>query len=165
MATTVKEKITVKSLSKHGFFVDGAEKGYYWSKNIKDSEKGKVVPGGTYDMDVYIADSGAKYVNSVKSDAVAALKPLTPKPEKTVSKVITVDLAPTATAQQVANATMSKAEWSAKDRSQLIGGLSHDAAALVASALAVGVDVDVEKVLSAYKSVLVGLIKIRDEVK
>ena len=60
---------------------------------------------------------------------------------------------------------MTKAEWSAKDRSQLIGGLSHDAATIVAAAMTLQPFNSTDEVLLFYKRVLEGLLRIRDEVK
>lgn len=105
MASTVKEKVTVQELSKYGFKANGEY--INWSKNVKESDKGRVVPGGTFEMELYIADSGKKYVNSVSAstDQIHGDVPNVPKPliVKTVSK---------AAAKTDA---MSKDEWQAKD--------------------------------------------------
>lgn len=154
MASTVKEMVKVDALSKFGF-KSGAEY-LNWSKNIKDSEKGKVVPGGTFEMELYVADSGKKYVNSVATSATASAA--APKPAVKVE----VKAAPTAAPKATSSESMSKAEWSAKDRSQLIGGLSHDSAAITAALIAVS---SVPEPLALYKELLLGMLKIRDEVR
>lgn len=100
MATTMTEKVTVTELSKYGVKV--GETYYNWSKQIKENEKGKVVPGGTYDMELYVADSGKKYINSVGGEVVTSTKPQ----PKTVTPKVT---------PSVKTETMSKDEWQAKD--------------------------------------------------
>lgn len=64
MATTVKEVVKVKALSRYGFQI---EDGSYvnWGKFVKEEDKGKVVPGGSYEMELYISDKGSKNVNKV----------------------------------------------------------------------------------------------------
>lgn len=56
-----------------------------------------------------------------------------------------------------------KTDWAAKDRSQLVGGRSHDAAQLVVAALGAGVSI--EETLKMHREALVGLLKMADEVK
>lgn len=148
MATTALETLNVKQLSKFGFQLESGE--YIgWSKNIPDTDKGKVVAGGEYQCEVYRADSGKGYVNKVVSSSAPAVKKAAPAPAKAA-----------------ASETMTKAEWSAKDRSQLIGGLSHDAATVVAALIAVDSTLtDPENALNTYRTVLNGMLSIRDEVK
>ena len=147
------EKVTVTELSKYGVKV-GAEY-YNWSKQIKESEKGQVVPGGTYDMELYVADSGKKYINSVGGE-FSTLVVTKAQPKASVTPKVT----PVAKTE-----TMSKAEWSAKDRSQLIGGLSHDAATLTASIIATMGELKTADILVIYKDFLEGMLSIRNEVK
>ena len=106
MATTVKETVRVESLGKWGPKV--GNEFYGWSKQIKEADKGKVVPGGEYLMDVYIADSGKKYVNAVTPVNNTGLMPkpaakAEPKaePVKTVAKK---------------SEEMTRADWDSKDR-------------------------------------------------
>jgi len=73
MATNVKEKVTVEALSKYGFKAGGEY--YNWSKNITEEHKGKIVPGASFDMDIYVADSGKKYVNAVNGMLEAGTVP------------------------------------------------------------------------------------------
>ncbi len=111
MATSVKEKVTVQELSKYGFKAGGEY--YNWSKNIKEEDKGKIVPGASFDMDIYIADSGKKYVNAVngmlEAGSVPKVEPKFNAP-KTASAVYTGRKAGSD------SDTMSKAEWAAKDQ-------------------------------------------------
>jgi hypothetical protein len=157
MAQTNVMDVEVKALTKFGF---QNEKGEYvgWSKNFKEGDKTQVVPGRKFSVEMYIADSGKQYVNKVIRLLGVEDKPL-------VAPVF----AKTPTAKPLAKApaseTMSKAEWSAKDRSQLIGGLSHDAAAITAAMFGYMSGVDVPEALKTYKELLEGMLKIRDEVR
>jgi hypothetical protein len=63
MAQTLTRDVVVDELSKFGFKSEG--KYINWSKSISESEKGKVVPGGVYRCELYVADSGKEYVNKV----------------------------------------------------------------------------------------------------
>ena len=58
---------------------------------------------------------------------------------------------------------LSKEEWASKDHDKMIGGLSHDAVILAAASVQNGLPMD--KLVEAYKLALVGLIKVRGEVK
>jgi len=64
MATTVNEVVQIKQLTKYGFQL---EDGSYvnWSKNLKDTDKLKVVPGASLEIELYISDKGSKYANSI----------------------------------------------------------------------------------------------------
>lgn len=111
MASTVKETVQVASLGKWGPKV-GSEY-YSWSKNIKETDKGKVVPGGTYDMELYIADSGKRYINSVTVNGnVAPVKLKVNVEHPTIQE--TVQRAIKTTIKK--SDEMSKEEWAAKDR-------------------------------------------------
>lgn len=65
MSQTIKEIIKVDSLGKWGPKV--GNEFLSWSKNLKDADKGRVVPGGTYEMELYVAESGKRYINSVST--------------------------------------------------------------------------------------------------
>lgn len=116
MATTVKETIKVKQLSKYGVQL---ENGDYvnWSKQINESEKGKVVPGGTYDVEMYRADSGKGYINSVVANGnvspaiVAPIFKDTPvvKPMKACVHTLTEF-------SKKLSGEMTRSDWDAKDR-------------------------------------------------
>lgn len=107
MSMTIKETVTINSLGKWGPRV--GDEYYSWSKNIKETDKGRVVPGGTYEMELYVADSGKKYINTVlNNDSVAKLL----KPT-----VDTVKVTPQVTKSiKTVSSEMSKDEWAAKDR-------------------------------------------------
>ena len=104
MATTIVEKVSVTELTKYGF-KDATGAYINWSKNLKDSEKTPVVPGRTFDMELYVADSGKKYVNKVMAESNNGKATVTPR----VTSKVTLKATP-ATAT-----TMSKEEWQAKD--------------------------------------------------
>jgi hypothetical protein len=166
MAQTNVMDVQVKQLTKYGFQNDKDE--YIgWSKNIKDADKSQVVPGRKFSVEMYIADSGKQYVNKVlrQLDAVASV------PAKAVTSTLTgvtveqIQKVKAMTSSAKSSDTMTKAEWSAKDRSQLIGGLSHDAATLAAALLPMSPDNTPEDVLVTYKQLLEGMLKIRDEVR
>lgn len=110
MASTITETVTVTSLGKWGPKV--GDEYYSWSKNIKEADKGKVVPGGTYTMELYIADSSKRYINSVasaKASSAPLLKPLLPKQEVKSA----FEMKPGAIKLSDA---MTRTDWDAKDR-------------------------------------------------
>ena len=114
-------------------------------------------PGTVLSVDVYTTGKGGKYLN--KADVLSETAPTTPKavkkaPSKSVEAVKTPK----------ASEAMTKADWGAKDRSQLIGGLSHDAAALAAVMANVN-SLDAKGSLVVYKELLEGMLLIREQVK
>ncbi len=162
MANTVTERITVAELSKFGFKV-GQEYVNY-SKKLTEAEKTRVVPGAEFDAELFVADSGKRYLNKILSGMAASVSSAAPAvvPDVERAKKFVPKFEKKETG---ASATMSKSEWQAKDRSQLIGGLSHDAAAITAAFVTVSGEVKGEAILESYKFILQGMLKIRDEVK
>lgn len=124
MATTQLEKVSVKALSKFGF---QDSKGEYvnWSKFVKDEDKINVVPGRTFNMELYISDSGKKYVNKVLQMVETADVPAPIKMVKSNSKV-----APLVT---VADKPMTREDWDSKDRRISRQGVIQAAVQAVAS--------------------------------
>jgi len=111
MATNVKEKVTVAELSKYGFKAGGEY--YNWSKNIKEEDKGKIVPGASFDMDIYVADSGKKYVNAVNGMLSPGEAPaVAPK----FNAPRTASTPKYEGRKAAVSDSMSKEEWAAKDR-------------------------------------------------
>ncbi len=155
MASTTVVKVKVQELSKYGFKANDRYVGY--SKLFKD--QARVVPGAEFDAEFYVADSGKEYLNKILSEVPSTPSVAVADTER--AKKFTPKFNKPAVAAD--SEKMSKADWSAKDRSQLIGGLSHDAAQLVLAAITVGVDVS--KALEMHKDALVGLLKLREEVK
>lgn len=111
MAQTVKETITVASLGKWGPKV--GDEYYSWSKQIKETDKGKVVPGGTYDMELYIADSGKRYINSVTVNGnVAPVKLKVNVEHPTIQETVQKAIKTTVKKSE----EMTRADWDSKDR-------------------------------------------------
>ncbi len=137
----------VETITKFGFVADG--KKYRYDEVAVD--RASIVPGAEIDI-----ATGAGIELAVKLASVAVAEPVMEVvPDK---KVFTPKF------QKTESATMSKSEWAAKDRSQLIGGLSHDAAAIVA-ALVHTTSMTAKEVLGVYKETLLGLLEIRDGLK
>lgn len=163
MSKTSVETIQVKALSKFGFQLESGEY-VNTSKTLKESEKGKIIPGGTYDVEMYRSDANKGYVNKLLSSAlVANTVPVKPVEAKRV--VNPVGLGPIAAKPSASSGseTMSKAEWASKDRSMMVGGIFHDVATLVAAAATA--NVPVAALLADYVVVLKALLEIRDNVK
>lgn len=160
------EKVTIAELSKFGF---KSNKGEYIDWGPRFTDKSKLVPGVIAELVLYVSDSGKRYVNEIKSPLhimpVAKTEPKLSVKELTggvhsplpyFSKKFTPSKAKEDT-------TMTKDEWKQKDRSQLLGGLSHDAAELAAVSINVGIPI--KEVLEVYREALNGLIEIRNTVK
>lgn len=86
-----KEAVHVEGLSKFGFKANGVY--YNWSGKLDEDAKGKVVPGGTYDMTIYVSDGGKKYVNAVLGAGKPTAAPAT---RADISKPSPVDIGPVA---------------------------------------------------------------------
>lgn len=155
------ETIKVKNLSKFGVQLESGEY-VNWEKTIKDAEKGSVVPGGEYVVEMRRAESGKGYIVGVSAGVISAPKIVAPvfKDTPTIESVPSVAAMPM---PKVKAQVEVKTDWAAKDRSQLIGGLSHDAAELAAAAVAY--NVPVSSLINQYKLALEALIKIREDVK
>ena len=97
--------LQVDALSQYGFKT-GSEY-VNWSKNLKDAEKGKVVPGGSYEMVIFTSGSGKRYVNSVLSSKGAIVG------AKVVEKVMVKHAS---TFAKLSDNGMSKEDWAAKDK-------------------------------------------------
>ena len=131
------------------------EKGIYFDRSVLEADRGKFVPGAEVPVILRVADSGTKYVMAVLNPAkhVAHETPALPVATSTVgAKIVTK-----------ASETMSKADWNAKDRSMMLGGISHDAAQLAAAS--VTANVSIHDVVQAYCVAMTQLIKFREEVK
>lgn len=151
------ETLHIKSLAKFSVVTDKDEY-VNWHKDIKESDKGKVVPGGVYECEVERKESGKGYIKSVidkNNNKVAVI-------EVPVDTKVSLPLPP-ARKIDIKSETMTKADWGAKDRSQLIGGLSHDAATLAAASATA--NVPLEQLLSDYTKALGEILRVRDIVK
>ena len=159
-----KETVVIESLGKWGPKINGEY--YSFSKKIQESDKGKLVPGGTFDLDIWTAESGKKYINSVVGTVSTGTPKVVVAMRKEIdalSKANAESFKKSVTPKAASSETMTKAEWSAKDRSQLIGGLSHDAATLVAAS--VTANVPLEDVLAQFGTALKALLEVRESVK
>lgn len=169
MANTQIVKVKVESLTQFGYKANGKFVNY--SKQLSETDKAVVVPGAEFEAEYYVADSGKEYLNKVLKGIVTAPKTVK-EPEVKPEAKPDVERARKFTPkfEKKESATMSKDEWKAKDRSQLIGGLSHDAASLAgvilnSTAVVAQDEGVVEGALRIYKQVLEGMLRIRDEVK
>lgn len=112
MASTTMTKITVERLTPYGFAAGGAYINY--SKQFNEADKAKVVPGASFDAEVYVADSGKQYLNKILGNmsvsAVAAPSgvSVTPAPAASVKTF-------KPKYQKKEDSGMSKEEWAAKD--------------------------------------------------
>jgi len=110
MANTVKEVIKVEELSKFGFKV--GQEYVNFSKQISEADKAKVVPGVSFEAELYVADSGKRYLNKVLNLVSQSTTPI--NIQYNISK--TVKATPKAeTKVEAKNEVMTKAEWADKD--------------------------------------------------
>ncbi len=159
----VTEKLKIKNLHKYGFFTDKDES-VNWGPRFTD--KVNLVPGVEAEFVLFVANSGKKYVNELKGLSKAEFK-ASPKEEikpEAKSEAKTEVKGEFKKPKAQADTSMTKSEWQAKDRSQLIGGLSHDAAAIAAAWVNVQGSSN-EEALANYKFFLEGMLKIREELK
>lgn len=151
------ETIKVKQLAKFSVVTESGEY-INWHKEIKDSDKGKVIPGGVYSVEVERnPESNKGYIKAVVSPTNTTIAAATAPTFVALPPVVDIKQLISAKPAEV------KTDWATKDRSQLIGGLSHDAAELAAAAVAY--NVPISSIVDQYRLALVALIKIRDEVK
>lgn len=114
MAQTIREVLKITGLGKWGPKV--GDEYLSWSKNIKDADKGKVVPGGEYECELYIADSGKRYINSVKGVSLPSIAtgnskmPSLPKPE------VKAEVKPGVHAAAKLSDAMTRTDWELKDK-------------------------------------------------
>jgi hypothetical protein len=159
--TVEKEIITVTDVAEdqYGTFVRANGKRYGEGKFFKGMNDLKA--GGTYEVEVYTGPQGGKKIQKLISS-----HPID-KPETvlgTTNNTVATGNVPPLKNLKPKSESMTKEDWSAKDRSQLIGGLCHDAAQITAS-LTVSQGMDKDGALEVYKDVLNQLINFRSEVK
>lgn len=162
MSSVTMVEMVVEELSKFGFKANGRYVNY--SKKFEEADKAKVVPGAAFDAEVFVADSGKEYLNKIikmLNTKTTVEVPVVVDTERAIRNTPKEAFKPKYAKKDTPSASMSKEEWQAKDRSQLIGGLSHDAAAVVAT---LGFTT-VSDTLEAYKEALQGMLKIREELK
>ncbi len=148
--------LKVKSLSKFGFFVEGEDKGIYFDRSLLEADRGKFVPGAEIPVTLRVAESGTKYVMGIGQVFPAQVSFNQGQPASNA-------LAQIATPVKAKSETMSKSDWASKDRSMMVGGLSHDAAVLAAASATA--NVSIQEILSSYEVALKRLVEIRENVK
>lgn len=126
---------------------------YSFSKFYKGDTEFPV--GTSLQVDVYVTGKGGKYLNSAE---VVAGQAAPVEDKKITTKPLVLPKTPKA------SETMTKADWGMKDRSMLVGGLSHDAAVLAAVLVNVN-SLDSKGALAVYKELLEGMLLIREQVK
>ncbi len=120
MASTMKELIKVSKLTKFGFQVN--DEYVNFSKQLPEADKTRVVPGAEFDAELYVADSGKRYLNKILSSIPSASSPsavptgvVAPDAER--AKKFTPKFQKKEEGTSGANsAGMSKEEWASKDR-------------------------------------------------
>lgn len=132
MSTLTKEVIKVAELSKYGVKVGNEYVNY--SKQLPEAVKGIFVPGGTYAVDFYVADSGKRYIN-----AATAVVSDVPKAEVKTKATKSVSPKEGVRAPAEISKGLSKAEWQSKDERISHQGLLQ--AALIALAPVVALEV------------------------
>jgi hypothetical protein len=110
MASTTVEKVKVVSLTKFGF-MDENNKAVYTSKTKDAASKAAVVPGRELEVELYIADSGARYLNKVVSQPQVIGAQVEPVVQKVTESVTKSTPKATATVSEV----MTRADWDNKD--------------------------------------------------
>jgi hypothetical protein len=172
MSANVVVKVQVEKLTKFGY---ADSEGYVsYSKNLSDSDRALVVPGASFEAELYTAPSGARYLNKIVARAAhvsapkAELVGAQTSTDSPLNKVVDTERAKKFTPKFTKKADdadkMTKADWNAKDRNMMIGGRSHDAAVIVAAMVNVR-SLDVTTALDIYAALLDGMLKIAEEVK
>jgi hypothetical protein len=114
MANTVVEKVEVKSLTKFGF-IDATDKAIYTSKTKDEASKLAVVPGKFLEVELYVADSGTRYLNKVLKQLDT--QKVGDTPEKVTESVTNSKPAQPEkfTSHKGKTEEMTRADWDAKD--------------------------------------------------
>jgi len=147
----------------------GVKAGEVWYGLGKELSLDQFARGDSYTVGVATAKSGKKYIREILSGSapLVASAPVAPAAAVVAAPVVKAAYKPFnkfgGGAKKDSGATMSKEEWQAKDRSQLIGGLSHDAAAMVQAHVQSMKPMD--DLLSLYEQALGGLLVIRERIK
>jgi hypothetical protein len=125
MPSTQVVQVVVEKLNKFGFYDQTG--GVYYSKNLKDADKLKVVPGAKFNAEYYVADSGSRYLNKVfdmLTPTEAVKKETIHAPKATKTEVLKAHAAQEdkglvsvggLVTKMATSSTMSKEEWQAKD--------------------------------------------------
>lgn len=120
MASTEIIKVKVQELSKYGFKANDRYVGL--SKQLKEADKTRIVPGAEFDAEFYVADSGKEYLNKILSQSATAQVAATPL---TITPVVDTERAKKFTPKPFVakfqkkddiSTGLSKDEWAQKDR-------------------------------------------------
>ena len=142
MATTQIDKIQVSELSKFGFKVGNEFVNY--SKQLPEADKTRVVPGAEFDAEMYVADSGKRYLNKIIQSTAVSTSEVMAHQAPALNKNPAVDIerakkfVPKFQKKETADNSMSKDEWAAKD--QRISRQGVIQAAVIALAPVVSLD-------------------------
>jgi len=107
MAQTKTATVVVEELSKYGFKANGEYINY--SKKFSESDKAKVVPGATFEAELFVSDGGKAYLNKILAGVIPVTQSAPVKTEKTVT--VKHEFKPKKT-----DDSMSKEEWNQKDK-------------------------------------------------
>ena len=114
MSNNTVVKVQVEALSKFGY--KDSQGFVSYSKNCSEHDKGLVVPGASFEAEIYTAPSGARYLNKIVARAPHVDAP------KAQESVVDTDRAKHFTpkfekkAEGGISAGLSKDEWAAKDK-------------------------------------------------
>jgi hypothetical protein len=151
------EAITVEQVGKFG--VRTGEVWYGVNEPIKPES---FTVGTTYTVAISTSSTGKKYIKEVlagNNSGQQIQNPVNVAPQ-TVKPAFKKSFTPYA---KKADNGLSKEEWAQKDRNQMIGGRSHDAAELVKASVNSGRPMN--EILALYQEALEGIIRIADTVK
>lgn len=148
------EMIKITGVSEYSVFAGQTRYGFNKPVNSTMFQKGH-----TYSVAVVTGSKGGKYISRIDSDLGVL------ETDANAGSVLNPELNKQTFNKKsyTPKSDMSKADWAAKDRSQLIGGRSHDAAQLVTAALLSGTPI--ETVVATYKSTLEQIVAMAEEVK
>lgn len=125
MAMTQLTKVTVDELTKFGLKSNGEY--INWSAKLDEKAKVPVVPGRTFSMELYIADSGKKYINKVlqmveSSDVPRVTADVPSLKKKVITDSQTVNTPETKpksfvkkAVEKMTGEAMTRADWDNKD--------------------------------------------------
>lgn len=164
----VTELIRITGVSPYSVFSGSTR--FSFNKGLDSS---MFVKGSSYSVETYVNDKGNKVISKLLNCLgtlgadVGTASPLDASANQLPAAQAAPAFSPFKKKAFVPYAkkadAMSKEDWAVKDRSQLIGGRSHDAAQLVHASLVTGTPI--EQVIETYKATLIALVNMASEVK
>lgn len=116
MGANVVVKVNVEKLTKFGY---ADSDGYVsYSKNLTDHDKSLVVPGASFEAEIYTAPSGSRYLNKIVARAGHVEAPKAVESQAAAASVDTErakKFTPKFNKPAAVDNSMSKDEWAAKD--------------------------------------------------